>query len=119
MEQMRNRPSARRHLVLVALAASVLLGAGAAGAANTALKDVMKQMGVNATGDDAKALAPLFTKTTEMKPNDPDFAGWNAISDKGKAAADKGDLAAAKATCKECHTQFRDKFKTKYGSKAP
>jgi soluble cytochrome b562 len=103
----------------VALVASVVLAAGTAGAASTALKDVMKKMGAASAGEDAKALAPLLTQTITLKPNDPDFAGWDAVADKGKAAADRGDLAAAKASCKECHTQFRDKYKTKYGSKAP
>ena len=118
MEPMRNR-STHRRIVTVVLAVSFVLGTGAAGAANTALKDVMKQMGATAAGEDAKALAPLLAKTIAMKPSDPDFAGWDAVAGNGKAAADRGDLAAAKASCKDCHTQFRDKYKTKYGSKAP
>ena len=110
--------ASRRGLTTVVFAAVVFV-AGSAGAANNALKDVMKSMGVTATGEDAKLLAPLFAQTIASKPNDPDFAGWTAIAERGKAAAEKGDLAGAKATCKECHTQLRDKFKTKYGSKAP
>lgn len=106
-------------IVTLALAASVVLGAGTAGASSTALKDVMKKMGATAAGEDAKALAPLLAQTIALKPNDSDFAGWDAVADKGKAAADRGDLAAAKASCKDCHTQFRDRYKTKYGSKAP
>ena len=116
---MRNRSTHRHRIVTLALAASVVLGAGVAGAANTALKDVMKTMGATVAGDDAKALAPLLAKTIAMKPNDPDFAGWDTIASTGKAAAEQGDLAAAKASCKACHTQFRDKYKAKYGSKAP
>jgi soluble cytochrome b562 len=111
--------TSRYGIMTVALAASVVLGAGTAGASSTALKELMKKMGATAAGDDAKALAPLLAQTITMKPNDPDFAGWDALADKGKAAADRGDLAAAKASCKDCHTQFRDKYKTKYGSKAP
>ena len=113
------RKTSRYGIVTIALAASVILGAGTAAAASTALKDVMKKMGATVAGDDAKALAPLLAQTITMKPNDPDFAGWDAVAAKGKAAAEAGDLAAAKATCKDCHTQFRDKYKTKYGSKAP
>ena len=105
--------------LVVALVASVTLAAGTADAANVALKDLMKKMGATAAGEDAKALAPLLAQTGGMKPNDADFAGWDAVVAKGKAAAEQGDLAAAKASCKECHSQFRDKYKAKYGSKAP
>ena len=112
------RSASKQGLATVVFAAVVLV-AGGASAANNALKDVMKSMGVTATGDDAKLLVPLFDKTIASKPNDPDFAAWTAIAERGKAAAEKGDLAGAKATCKDCHTQLRDKFKTKYSSKAP
>ena len=109
----------RGNRLAVVVAAVVLFAAGTAGAANNALKDVMKAMGVTATGDDVKALVPLFARTIEMKPADPDFAGWQAAAEKGRAAAERGDLVGAKASCKDCHAQFRDKYKSKYGSKAP
>jgi hypothetical protein len=104
-------------LPLIVAAAAALTPTAMAG--SMALKDLMKRMGAQQTAGDAKAMAPLFAQTRTMKPADPDFAGWDAIADKGKAAADKGDLDATKATCKECHGQYRDKFKTRYGSKAP
>lgn len=113
------RKTPRYGIVTMALAASVVLAAGTAGASNMALKEAMKKMGAAAAGEDAKALAPLLAQTIAMKPNDPDFAGWDAVAEKGKAAAERGDLAAAKTSCKDCHTQFRDKYKSKYGSKAP
>lgn len=106
-------------ILSAALVAAALAATVPAGAANTALKDLMKKMGATTTAGEAKPLAPIFSQTKTMKPNDPDFAGWDAISDKGKAAAEKDDLAGAKATCKDCHDKFRDKYKTKYGSKAP
>ena len=83
------------------------------------MKDLMKKMGATAASDDAKGLAPMMAQAKLMKPADPDFAGWDAIADKGRVAAEGGDLAAAKATCKECHTPYRDKYKAKFGSKAP
>lgn len=107
-------------MIVPALVFSAILASGTAAAASTALKDLMKTMGGTlASSDDPKALAPLLAKTSAMKPNDADFAGWETIADKGKAAAAEGDLAGAKASCKTCHTQFRDKYKAKYGSKAP
>lgn len=109
----------RNVLVVASVSVAALLAAVPAGAANSALKDLMKRMGAQQSAGDAAGMAPLFAQTKTMKPNDPDFASWDAIADKGKAAAAKGDLDGAKATCKECHSQYRDKYKTKYGSKAP
>ncbi len=110
------RSQLRWHLVLgIAL---VCAGATPASAApDGALKDVMKKMNAQILNGDAKALAPLFDATKAKAK--PEFATWGAISDRGKAAADGGNLDAAKATCKECHDAYRNDYKTKYGSKAP
>lgn len=108
--------SARQVLVAV-VAGAALFAAAPAGAADNAMKDLMKKMGAQSTAGDAKAMAPLFAQTKGMAK--AEFANWAAISDKGKAAAEKGDLDGAKATCKECHNAYRDAYKTKYGSKAP
>lgn len=109
-----------RHVVVFAsVSLAALLAAVPAGAASTAMKDLMKKMGAQQSAGEVAAMAPLFAQTKTMKPNDPDFGSWDAISEKGRAAAAKGDLDGAKATCKECHGQYRDKYKTKYGSKAP
>ncbi|AKV01801.1 hypothetical protein AKJ09_08464 [Labilithrix luteola] len=106
-------------LALACLVGAALLAAAPAGAANMALKDLMKKMGATAAAGDAKALSPIFAQAKTMAPSDPEFANWTAIADKGKAAADKGDLEAAKAVCKDCHTPYREKYRTKYGSKSP
>ena len=99
--------------------ALLLAAASAAAAPNNAMKDLMKKMGAAAAGDDAKALVPFITQAKSMKPADPEFAGWDAASGKAQAAAASGDLAAAKAACKDCHTPYKDKYKAKFGSKAP
>ena len=102
----------------VALAAAAgLASAPAAAAPDTSLKDTMKKMQAQVLNGDAKPLAVLF-ESTKGKAK-PEFSNWDAITAKGKAAADKGDLAGAKATCKECHDAYRTEYKTKYGSKAP
>ena len=64
-------------------------------------------------------MGPIFQQTRVLKPSDPDFDGWNEIADRGKAAAEAGNLDDAKATCKDCHQKFRDAYRDKYGSKAP
>ena len=105
--------------LLVVLSFAAVLAAGSAEAANNAMKDLMKKMGATAASEDAKGLVPMLAQAKAMKPADPEFAGWDAVADKGRAAAAAGDLAAAKAACKDCHTPYRDKYKAKYGSKAP
>ena len=105
-------------ILTVALVSGVALAAAPASAApDMSLKDSMKKMQAQVLNGDAKPLAPLFDATKAK--GRPEFSDWNAISDRGKAAAEKGDLAGAKATCKECHDAYRNDYKTKYGSKAP
>jgi hypothetical protein len=103
-------------LSLVVAAASVAVS-NAEAAPDTSLKDVMKKMQAQVLNGDAKPLAALF-ETTKGKAK-PEFADWNAMTAKGKAAAEKGDLDGAKAVCKSCHDAYRNDYKTKYGSKAP
>lgn len=108
------------HLGLVlALVLAALLAAAPSDAANTALKQLMKTMGATAANEDVAGLVPLLTKAKSMKPQDPAFAGWDAAADNTLAAAQRGDLRAAKAACKECHDRFRESYRVKYGSKAP
>jgi hypothetical protein len=109
----------RSRLLLAAVVASASFAALPAGAASTALKDVMKKMGSLATAGDTDAMVPLFAQTKGLKPNDPDYADWDALVEKGRAAAAKGDLAGAKESCKQCHDAHKSAYKTKYGSKAP
>jgi len=42
-----------------------------------------------------------------------DYPEWE------KSAAARGDVAATKAACADCHDKYREEYKTKYGSKAP
>lgn len=102
----------------LALVGSALVAAlPAAAAPDTSLKDVMKKMGGLSASGDAKGMAALFAETKGKAK--PEFANWASLSDQGKAAAEKGDLDGAKATCKGCHDAYRNDYKTKYGSKAP
>ncbi|HVH46881.1 MAG TPA: hypothetical protein VM925_31275 [Labilithrix sp.] len=102
----------------VALAGAVAFATIPASAApDASLKETMKKMQAQVLNGDAKPLAGLFEATKGK--GKPEFATWAGLSEKGKAAAEKGDLAGAKATCKECHDAYRNDYKTKYGSKAP
>jgi len=115
----RTAPSFRvRSLGLAAtlVVAGLLAATGAGAAPNNGLKDLMKTMGASAASDDLAALKAAGSKVKAAKPNDPDYAGWEASADALSGAA---DMAAAKATCKDCHNKWRDKYKGKYGSKSP
>ena len=110
---------AKKSFVLgFAILTSAVLAAFPVGAApDTSLKDVMKKMGGLSASGDAKSMAALFAETKGKAK--PEFANWGSLADQGKAAAEKGDLDAAKATCKGCHDAYRNDYKSKYGSKAP
>jgi hypothetical protein len=86
-------------------------------APDTTLKDLMKKMNTSVLNGDTKGLGAIFDATKAK--GKPEFANWGSLADKGKAAAEKGDMDGVKATCKPCHDAYRGDYKTKYGSKAP
>jgi hypothetical protein len=107
----------RGFLTMTLVAAAVLGSLSAEAAPDNSLKDLMKKVNTGVLNGESKGLGPLF-ETLKGKGK-PEFKDWGSLSDKGKAAADKGDIDGVKATCKPCHDQYRNDFKTKYGSKAP
>ena len=114
------RTTTHRWLAILTLAVAssgALASLPAEAAPDVTLKEMMKKMQAQVVNGDAKALAPIFGATKGK--GRPEFSNWSAISDKGKAAAEAGNLDGAKATCKECHDAYRNDYKTKYGSKAP
>ncbi|HEY8074790.1 MAG TPA: hypothetical protein VIF62_11785 [Labilithrix sp.] len=61
------------------------------------------------SASDTAALAVALDKAATFAPSG--YANWASIAKDGAAAAKKGDLAAAKAACKGCHDQYKDKYK--------
>lgn len=61
------------------------------------------------TSDTAK-LAVALDKIATFAP--PGYTNWASISKDGAKAAQGGDLAAAKAACRSCHDQYKQKYKT-------
>jgi hypothetical protein len=43
---------------------------------------------------------------------------WSSIAKAGAAKAAAGDVAAAKATCKTCHDQYKAKYKAEMRDRA-
>jgi cytochrome c553 len=60
--------------------------------------------------NDLFALATALDKIVDLAP--PGYTNWASIAKDGAAAARSGDLAAAKASCRSCHDQYKQKYKT-------
>jgi hypothetical protein len=74
-------------------------------------------LGAAQTNGDAAALATGLTKTAALNP-DPTWTDWVKMSNDGAAAAGKGDIAGAKASCNSCHQKYKADYKAKYRMKA-
>lgn len=59
---------------------------------------------------DMPALAEALDKIAGFAP--PGYTNWASISKDGAAAARSGDTNAAKASCRECHNQYKQKYKS-------
>ena len=58
---------------------------------------------------DLPALATALEKTVSFAP--AGYTNWATIAKDGAKAAKGGDLVAAKASCRTCHDQYKDKYK--------
>jgi hypothetical protein len=92
--------------VALALAA----GLAAAGEPKTPLGKWMKpNVGAPLAGQDF----PTLQKSLDLvasKPPPGDYPQWATIAKAGSAAAAKQDLAGVKASCKQCHDAYKDKY---------
>src|SRR5262245_38973215 len=57
--------------------------------------------------NNAGALAASLERTARLSP-EPGWSSWAAIAAQGAAAAKKGDITAARASCKGCHDAWRE-----------
>lgn len=63
--------------------------------------------------DDLVVLAASLERTATLSP-DASWSAWPDLARRGAAAAKRGDLNAARATCKACHDSFREAYRAKY-----
>src|SRR6204780_2764904 len=94
----------RTTLPLIALTTALSLAAGLAlaGEPTTLLGKWMKpNMGAPLAGQDFATLQKSLDMVAS-KPPPGDYPNWASISKSGSAAAAKQDLAAVKASCKQC-----------------
>ena len=71
------------------------------------MKSVMG--GASSSGDGEKLASALSTVASHPPPG---FGGWSAIATGGATKAKAGDIDGAKATCKQCHDQYKEKYKS-------
>jgi hypothetical protein len=93
--------------VALALAASLAV----AGEAKTPLGKWMKpNMGAPLAGQDFPTLQKSLDLVASKPPPGNDYPQWSPIAKAGSAAAAKQDLAGVKASCKQCHDSYKEKY---------
>lgn len=71
------------------------------------MKSVMAT--ASSSGEGAK-LASALSYVASRPP--PGFGTWASIANAGVTKAKAGDIDGAKATCKQCHDAYKEKYKT-------
>lgn len=82
-----------------------------------AMMEVMKMLESYANAGQSRHVAMVLTSIAAMAPRE--FPEWQAIADKGAAAASRGDMAAAKQSCAACHGKYREAFRAKFRAGKP
>jgi hypothetical protein len=97
--------------IALTLALSLAAGLAAAGEPTTLLGKWMKpNMGAPLAGQDFPTLKTSLGLVAS-KPPPGDYPQWASIASAGSAAAAKSDLAGVKASCKQCHDLYKEKYK--------
>ena len=71
-----------------------------------------KNMNPPMAAQDLPALAAALEQAAKLGP--PGYGNWASIANDGAKAAKAGDLAAAKASCRTCHDQYKQKYKDQH-----
>ena len=66
--------------------------------------------------EDLPALAAALDAIAVFAPT-TGYPSWASVAKDGAAAARAGDLAAAKASCRSCHEQYKARYKTEMRSR--
>ena len=62
---------------------------------------------------DLPALTSGLQRSAKLCP-DATWTSWVEIAETGAAAAKRGDIAAARASCKACHEAWREAYRAKH-----
>ncbi len=66
--------------------------------------------------EDALLLSEAFEKMATFAP--PGYGNWASIAKDGERAAKSGSIDGARAACRECHEQYRKKYKSEVRARA-
>jgi hypothetical protein len=130
---MKDRAGTKRWSLATALAAVLGAGAfvvcGAASARPAAIEQaecggpgkpacplqawMRANVGAPLASNDAEALSAGLAKAAKLSP-DAGWSSWASFAAEGSAAAKKGDLAGARASCKGCHDKWREDYRARY-----
>ena len=66
----------------------------------------------------AKVLGGKITAAVPYGDAPPGMPNWESIAKTGAAKAAAGDVAAAKASCKSCHDQYKARYKAQWRDRA-
>ncbi len=74
-------------------------------------------MSANATtalnASDYEKLNRVFGRVKSFRPNEAEFAPWDAIADTGAMAARSKDLEGVRHACKSCHDTLRSPYRSR------
>jgi len=103
------------------LVAAIIFAAGiaSAGGPATPLGTWMKaNMGAALAGQDFATLQKNFDLVASKPPPSGDYGQWATFAKTGSAAAAKSDAAAVKAACGQCHTNYKEKYRKDFPTRA-
>lgn len=112
----------RRHALASAALASALATAtmlastDASALKNMFMSSTMKNLETYSSAGNMFATTKILGVVRLMGPRE--YAGWGPAVDKATAAAKSGNVPALKASCNGCHSQYRESYRNKYGSKS-
>jgi hypothetical protein len=96
--------------VALTLVVGLSAGVAAAGEAKTPLGKWMKpNVGAALAGQDFATLQKSLDLVASKSPG-PSYPKWASIAQAGSAAAAKQDVAAIKASCKQCHEMYKEQY---------
>jgi hypothetical protein len=108
-------PAATGSAVVAAASGSAAAGAktfdcGAKGQKPCPMQGWMKTVMANASSSgEGDKLAKALTYVASRVP--PGYSDWTAMAERGAARAKAGDVDGAKASCKQCHDAYKEKYK--------
>jgi hypothetical protein len=107
-------PSASADAVVPAAsgsAAAKTFDCGAKGQKPCPMQAWMKTVMANASSSgEGDKLAKALTYVAAHVP--PGYSDWTAMAERGASRAKAGDIDGAKASCKQCHDAYKEKYKT-------